>query len=60
MKSHSSVIIWDVFFLLGLILLFSITDVHHLKLIIGFATIQIFTNCIKNHIAAYKLTGKIY
>ncbi|WP_462266621.1 hypothetical protein [Mucilaginibacter sp.] len=60
MKSKSTLVSWDVAFVVGVLLFFLLNDEHHLSLIAGLMTVQIFINCITNHIAVFKLTGKIY
>ena len=60
MKDRSRLILWDIALLIGIALYILINTSAQYNLIIGFVTVLIFSNCIKNHIAAYKLSGKIY
>ena len=57
---RGAVISWDVVLFAGIVLLFAINSASSLYLIAGFCTVLIFSNCLRNHIAVYKLTGKIY
>ena len=60
MKNRTILIMWDSALLIG-IALFLFWDIQqHGKLILGFMTVLIMSTCLRNHIAAYKLTGKIY
>jgi hypothetical protein len=60
MKDTARLIAWDTALVIGVILfLFWNIPVHH-NLIVGLTTVNVFINCVRNHIAAYKLTGKIY
>ena len=60
MKDRSRLILWDVALLIGIALYIFINTSAQYNLIIGLVTVLIFSNCIKNHIDAYKLSGKIY
>jgi len=60
MKDIDRLIAWDAAFLIGIVLFFILNDPQHQKPIVGFSTVLIFSNCIKNHIAVYRSTGKIY
>jgi len=60
MNERSRLISWDAALITGIALLFLRQVPEHYRLIIGFTTALILSNCIKNHIAAYKLNGKIY
>lgn len=60
MKDRSRLILWDVALLVGIALYIFINTSAQNNLIIGFMTVLILANCIKNHIAVYKLSGKIY
>ena len=60
MKDRNRLLIWDTALLVGIVLfLFWNIPAHH-NLIVGFTTVNIFANCVRNHLTAYKLTGKIY
>ena len=60
MKNRNKLIIWDGGLVIA-ILIFLFLDVQpRYNLIVGFSTVLILSNCVANHIAAYKLTGKIY
>jgi len=60
MNNRSKLIIWDIALTIG-ILLFLFWDIRESsKLIVGFMSALILSTCVRNHIAAYKLTGKIY
>ena len=60
MKDRTRLIMWDSALLIGVILFFFWNIQDHSKLIVGFMTVLIMSTCLRNHIAAYKLTGKIY
>jgi hypothetical protein len=60
MNERSRLISWDAALIVGIVLLFLLQVSEHYRLIIGFTTALIFSNCIRNHITAYKLNGKIY
>lgn len=60
MRNRVKLILWDVALLIGIVLFIIVNDTQHYDLIIGFSTVLILTNCITNHIAAYKLNGKLY
>jgi hypothetical protein len=60
MKDRSRLILWDMALLIGIALYLFINTSAQNNLIIGLVTVLIFSNCIKNHIDAYKLSGKIY
>ncbi len=57
---RGAVISWDVALFVGIVLLLALNGAGNLFLIAGFCTVLIFSNCLRNHIAVYKLTGKIY
>jgi len=60
MTDRIRLIMWDSALLIG-IALFLFWDIQqHAKLIVGFMTILMMSTCLRNHITAYKLTGKIY
>jgi hypothetical protein len=54
------VIGWDVALLAGIVLLFILGHKNPEYLVVGLVAVSIFSNCVRNHIAVYKLTGKIY
>jgi hypothetical protein len=60
MKDRARLIVWDSAFLVGIGLFFFWNIPPHYNLIVGFLTTLIMSNCVANHIAAYKLNGKIY
>lgn len=60
MKDRARLVMWDSALLIGVILFFFWNIQEHSKLIVGFMTALIMSTCLRNHIAAYKLTGKIY
>lgn len=60
MTGRSKTILWDIAFVVGVLLCLFLPSESHLYLITGLVTVMIFTNCITNHIAVYKLTGKLY
>jgi hypothetical protein len=60
MKERKRLISWDVALITGVVLFLFLQVPQQYNLIIGIITVMILSNCIKNHIAAYKLNGKIY
>jgi len=60
MKNKGKLIIWDACLVIGILLFIFWNIQPHYNLIVGFSTVLILSNCVANHIAAYKLTGKIY
>jgi hypothetical protein len=60
MKSRTELILWDAALMLGILLFifWNVSDNNHL--IVGILTVMIFSFSIQKHIAAYKLSGKIY
>jgi hypothetical protein len=60
MKDRARLISWDIALLTGILLYINIQMPERYSLIVGISTVLILTNCIKNHITAYKLSGKIY
>jgi uncharacterized membrane protein (GlpM family) len=60
MKNRGTLIGWDVALLAGIILLLILNSKSQEYLVAGLVTVLIFSNCLRNHIAAYKLNGKIY
>jgi hypothetical protein len=60
MKDRSRLILWDVALLIAIALFFFWNVSEQYNLIIGIITVMILSFSIKNHIAAYKLSGKIY
>lgn len=61
MENKGKLIIWDLALLIGIVLYINFrNNVQHYGLIIGLATVQILINCVRNHIAAYNLSGKLY
>jgi len=60
MKSRTELILWDAALMLGILLFLFWNVSEHNNLIIGIVTVMIFSFSIQKHIAAYKLTGKLY
>ncbi|MBD1393801.1 hypothetical protein [Mucilaginibacter glaciei] len=60
MNERNRLVGWDAALIAGVILFLFLQLPEHYNLIIGLVTVNIFANCIRNHIAAYKLNGKIY
>jgi uncharacterized membrane protein len=60
MNERSRLISWDAALIAGMVLFFLLQVPEHYHLIIGITTVSILSNCIRNHITAYKLSGKIY
>jgi len=60
MKDRSRLIAWDVASLIGYVLAFALHIPDTYRIIIGFVSAIILSICVRNHIAAYKLTGKLY
>jgi tetrahydromethanopterin S-methyltransferase subunit F len=60
MKDRSRLITWDAALIVGYALTFALPIPDTNRIIIGFISAIILSNCIRNHIAVYKLTGKIY
>jgi hypothetical protein len=60
MKDRTRLIMWDSALLIGITLFFFWDIQEHAKLIVGFMTVLMMSTCLRNHIAVYKLTGKIY
>ena len=60
MGNSGKSIIWDVALIIGIALYFIFRNIGYYGFIIGFATVQILTNCVRNHVAIYKLNGKLY
>jgi hypothetical protein len=60
MKERTRIVLWDTALAIGILLFFFWDIQPHYTFIVGFSTILILTNAIRNHIAAYKLSGKIY
>lgn len=60
MMKNSKVIIWDLSFLVAVILFLSTKNWNHYNLIIGLVAVNILRYCIKFHIDFYKIPGKIY
>jgi hypothetical protein len=60
MKQKAGIIAWDAALLIGVALFLFWNIPADKNLIVGLVTVLIFANCIKNHIAVYNLTGKIY
>jgi len=60
-NDRTRLILWDSALLLGIILLVLIREnANHSYLITGIVTGLILSNCVRNHISVYKLSGKIY
>jgi hypothetical protein len=60
MKNRGKLIIWDIALLAGVLLFLFWNIRESSKLIVGFMSVLVLSTCVRNHIAAYKLTGKIY
>jgi len=60
MEGRGRLIAWDVALVIGYVLAFALHIPDTYRIIIGFASGLILVTSIRNHIAAYKLTGKIY
>ena len=60
MREKVGLMAWDAALLIGIALFVFLNVPANKNLIIGLVTVMIFANCIKNHIAVYKLTGKLY
>jgi len=57
---RTRLILWDTTLIIGIVLLAFKFIPEHYMVIVGFLTAIILSNCVRNHIAAYKLNGKIY
>ena len=57
---RTRLILWDTTLIIGFLLLAFKFIPEHYVLVVGFTTAMILSNCVRNHIAAYKLNGKIY
>jgi len=60
MKDRSRLIAWDAALVTGYVLAFALHIPDTCRIVIGFVSAIILSNCVRNHIAAYKLNGKIY
>jgi hypothetical protein len=60
MNERKRLIGWDAVLIAGIVLFLFLQVPDRFNLVIGIVTVAILSNCIKNHIAAYKLNGKIY
>jgi len=60
MTEKSRLILWDIALLIGIAAFVFGRVPEHQNLIIGLVTVLIFSNCVRNHITTYKLSGKIY
>jgi hypothetical protein len=60
MKQRSRLITWDAALLIGIMLFIFWKIPVNDNLIVGLVTVMIFSNCVRSHVTAYKLTGKIY
>ncbi|RYU89486.1 hypothetical protein EWM62_14290 [Mucilaginibacter terrigena] len=60
MKDRTRLITWDIALLTGILIYINIHMPERYSLIVGLSTVMVLTNCINNHIAAYKFSGKIY
>jgi len=60
MNFSNKIWLWDAALLIGIVMFFALKTSSTYNLIIGLITVQVFINCVKNHIAVYKLTGKAY
>ncbi len=60
MSERSRLISWDAALIAGIVMFLFLQVPGNYNLIIGLITVMILSNCVRNHIAAYKLNGKIY
>ncbi len=60
MNNRIKLIVWDSALISGIMLFLFWNIQPHNNLIIGLITVLILSNCAAQHIAGYKLTGKIY
>ena len=59
-STRSNLIMWDILLVVGYALAFTLHVPDTYRIGIGFISAIIFSTCIRNHVAAYKLSGKIY
>ncbi|MES2278280.1 MAG: hypothetical protein V4592_19775 [Bacteroidota bacterium] len=60
LNTRTTLILWDIALIAGIVLLvFKLIPENYLVMT-GFLTAIILSNTVRNHIAAYKITGKIY
>lgn len=60
MKARTELILWDAALVIGVLLFLFWNVSEHYNLIIGILTVMTLSFSIQKHIAAYKLSGKIY
>ena len=60
MKSKTELILWDAALVIGLLLFIFWNVSEKYNLIVGILTVMILSFSTKKHIAAHKLSGKIY
>jgi hypothetical protein len=60
MSRRSRLMSWDAALLTGVLLFVFLQVPVQYNLTIGLVTVLILSNCLRNHITAYKLNGKIY
>jgi hypothetical protein len=60
LNERTKLILWDAALAIGILLFIFWKVSSQNNLIIGFLTVMLLSTCIQKHIAAYKLTGKIY
>lgn len=60
MMKKSGLIGWDIASLTGVFIYNNVQMPDSYSLIVGISTVTMLTNCVKNHMNAYKLSGKIY
>jgi hypothetical protein len=60
LNGRTTLIIWDIALMVGIMLLVFKFIPENYSVMTGFLTAIILSTCVRNHIAAYKLTGKIY
>ncbi len=59
-SDRTRLILWDAALLIGIVLIFALHIPDTYRIIIGLSTSLILSNALRNHIAVYKLNGKIY
>lgn len=60
MSERSRLISWDLALTAGILMFLFLQVPGSYNLIIGLITVMILSNCVRNHVTAYKLNGKIY
>ncbi|MBD1363740.1 hypothetical protein IDJ77_07950 [Mucilaginibacter sp. ZT4R22] len=60
MSERSRLVGWDAALIAGIVMFLFLQVPGNYNLIIGLITVMILSNCVRNHITAYKLNGKIY